>query len=269
MAAPGRARRPRRRRLTAAQRRNAAPRHPAAAIVAYRAALARVADRFAASVRTSLSGKLDRFALRERHDATDDDARSALSGVAFDLATASRAAGTAAAATLRHSRSEFRRLKLVVDREPKLDKALAAWKKASVGRVEKILEREKGTIVDLLADSEDRTPDELSDRLEDRFAVTKRKLETAAHDDILTLNGEITRDRQQAAGVTSYVWTTAGEERVRPSHRELDGRTFDWDDPPVTNDAGDTNIPGGDYNCRCVAFPVLPELDQASDDEAA
>ena len=42
---------------------------------------------------------------------------------------------------------------------------------------------------------------------------------------------------------------------------------FDWDDPPVTNDDGDTNAPGEDYRCRCVAIPQIAELDQESEED--
>jgi SPP1 gp7 family putative phage head morphogenesis protein len=69
--------------------------------------------------------------------------------------------------------------------------------------------------------------------------------------------------------VTEFVWTTAGDERTRESHRAIDGQTFSWDDPPVVDN--EEAIPGEPPNCRCVAFPVLPELDGAeeSDTEAA
>jgi hypothetical protein len=51
---------------------------------------------------------------------------------------------------------------------------------------------------------------------------------------------------------------------VRERHAELDGERFRWDDPPVTNEDGDENHPGEDYQCRCTAYPVLPELGDES-----
>jgi SPP1 gp7 family putative phage head morphogenesis protein len=56
----------------------------------------------------------------------------------------------------------------------------------------------------------------------------------------------------------TYIWVTSHDERVRKMHRALDGRTFSWNDPPITNPQGEANHPGQDYNCRCV--PVLPTL---------
>jgi len=72
----------------------------------------------------------------------------------------------------------------------------------------------------------------------------------------------VNQHRQTAAGVSRYEWSSSADERVRPRHRELDGQTFSWDDPPVTNDDGDTNHPGEDYQCRCIAVPVLDDSDE-------
>jgi len=90
--------------------------------------------------------------------------------------------------------------------------------------------------------------------------VTKAKAALLARDQTLTLNAQITRTRQQNVGITEYVWTTSGDERVRDAHAELDGTVNRWDDPPVSSEDGRRNHPGEDYQCRCTAFPVLPEL---------
>jgi SPP1 gp7 family putative phage head morphogenesis protein len=100
----------------------------------------------------------------------------------------------------------------------------------------------------------------MREKLQERFGVSESRADLIARDQTLKLNAEITQTRQTAAGVQKYVWTTSGDERVRPMHDDLDGQTFSWDDPPVTNEAGDRNHPGGDYQCRCTAMPVLDEL---------
>jgi SPP1 gp7 family putative phage head morphogenesis protein len=90
-----------------------------------------------------------------------------------------------------------------------------------------------------------------------RFNVGRSRARFIARDQIASLNGQITEARQTDLGITRYKWSTSGDERVRDTHTDLDGEVFSWDSPPVTNDAGDRNHPGGDYNCRCVAIPVL------------
>lgn len=93
----------------------------------------------------------------------------------------------------------------------------------------------------------------------DRFGVSRSKADLLARDQVLKLNGELTEKRQTQAGITRYRWSTSNDERVRKTHAELDGEEFSWDDPPVTNDDGDENHPGGDYQCRCVALPILDD----------
>ena len=117
----------------------------------------------------------------------------------------------------------------------------------------------------------------LRGKISERFDVSRSRADLIARDQVLKLNGQITQERQQAAGVTTYVWTTSGDERVRGNpglkqrggadHYRLNGKTFRWDAPPVTNpDTGETNAPGQDYQCRCVAQPVLAFLDEADDE---
>ena len=58
------------------------------------------------------------------------------------------------------------------------------------------------------------------------------------------------------SGLPKYRWMTKHDERVRDSHAVLDGRVFDWADPPVVNALGERRHPGQDFNCRCLAYPV-------------
>lgn len=105
----------------------------------------------------------------------------------------------------------------------------------------------------------------LSKQLQERFGVTRSKGNLLARDQTLSLNAQITRVRQTNLGIESYVWTTAGDDRVRDGsegdtdHASLDGQTFRWDTPPDVGDGRHLH-PGEDYQCRCTAFPVLPEL---------
>jgi SPP1 gp7 family putative phage head morphogenesis protein len=107
--------------------------------------------------------------------------------------------------------------------------------------------------------------DELKDQLVQRGNVSVSRATLVAVDQTLKLSAAVNQARQVAAGVEQYKWSTSLDDRVRPMHAELEGQVFDWDDPPVTNDAGDTNHPGEDYRCRCVPIPLIPELDEESE----
>ena len=50
-------------------------------------------------------------------------------------------------------------------------------------------------------------------------------------------------------GITSYVWTTQQDSRVRPKHKKLHGKTF-----TLTQGAPPGHIhPGDEWGCRCFA----------------
>ena len=88
--------------------------------------------------------------------------------------------------------------------------------------------------------------------LSKRAGITGRRATLIARDQTQRLNSSLTRLRQESIGVEEYVWRTAGDERVRPTHKANNGKTFRWDRPPSV-----TGHPGNDINCRCIPQPVL------------
>ena len=83
-----------------------------------------------------------------------------------------------------------------------------------------------------------------------------------ARDQSSKLNAALTRARHEEVGIKKYMWSTSGDERVRASHAEKDGKIFEYTNPPA-----DTGNPGHDVNCRCVAIPVLDDSVKASSNE--
>ncbi len=164
------------------------------------------------------------------------------------------------------SKSEFRRLGIDVRKEPVLGKLTDRWRTQNVDRITSVSEDQLSKVEDILREGFAMRPEELAEKLFDQIdGVTKSRLEFIARDQTLKLHGQIVQHRQRAAGIEKYIWTTSNDERVRPMHDDLEGETCDWDDPPEINEEGDTGHPGDDYQCRCTAFPILPELDD--DDE--
>lgn len=99
--------------------------------------------------------------------------------------------------------------------------------------------------------------DDIFDIMSERGDVTDSRAELIARDQVAKLNGNFTKERQADMGVESYIWRTVGDERVRDTHEMVDGMTFTWDNPPGETDG---NHPGEDYQCRCWAEPILPEM---------
>lgn len=256
-----------------AVRRANSPREPNGPILLYRMAIRQLGAAFAAAVRAEVMPELERFTAssKTRTDAADGSAGSAVDKARRRLkaqpARVGVTVGKVAERTVNHSQSEFRRLGITLrGAEPRLERLLGGWRAENVDKITSLIGRELDTIERMLRDAEGRRVESLARDIENRFDVTQSKAELLARDQTLKLNGQINQFRQVAAGIDSYVWTTSGDERVREMHADLDGETFRWDDPPITNDDGDTNHPGGDYQCRCSSYPVLPELDEDSGD---
>ena len=66
--------------------------------------------------------------------------------------------------------------------------------------------------------------------------------------------GKAEQHRQQSEGVTTYIWQTVGDNRVRPEHAARDGEEIECEDSPSGGH------PGEAFGCRCSAIPVqLPD----------
>jgi SPP1 gp7 family putative phage head morphogenesis protein len=85
------------------------------------------------------------------------------------------------------------------------------------------------------------------------------RIQLIARDQTLKFYAATNQATQKAAGIDSYVWVTSRDERVRAEHAALDGQTFRYDDPPDTGNG--FNNPGEDIQCRCVATPIVPFLE--------
>lgn len=103
---------------------------------------------------------------------------------------------------------------------------------------------------------------EIEKILSDEFGIARRRAKLIARDQAASFNGDLNRIRQQAMGVTEYVWSTSRDERVRgnpdgrypnarPSHWDREGKRFKWSAPPSDGH------PGQPINCRCTARAVI------------
>jgi SPP1 gp7 family putative phage head morphogenesis protein len=97
-------------------------------------------------------------------------------------------------------------------------------------------------------------PTTLAERFVELDDIAESDAKRIARDQIGKLNGQFNEQRQQAMGVTSYVWRTARDNRVRDEHRNRDGRTYEWSSPPAEGH------PGEPIQCRCFAEPVFDDI---------
>lgn len=171
-------------------------------------------------------------------------------------------------ATLAHTGLQFaRQVQTVVGIDPgpqglDLVPQLRAWREQQLGlitslatdkvdKVREVLERHGvGARHELLAAD-----------IERETGTTPARAAVIARSQVLALNAQLTEARHRAAGITQFVWSTSHDARVRPEHRALDGRTFDYAAPPVID--GEPTLPGRSPNCRCVAVPVIAAGDSS------
>lgn len=90
--------------------------------------------------------------------------------------------------------------------------------------------------------------------LVERGTVTEDRAKLIARDQVGKLYGQVNGQRQQNLGVTTYVWRTVRDNRVREDHEDREGESFAWADPP------DDGHPGEAINCRCYAEPDFSDL---------
>lgn len=93
---------------------------------------------------------------------------------------------------------------------------------------------------------------EIRDELLKETDATRNRAEFIARDQTGTIMGQITAKRHKSAGIPGFMWSDSGDNKVRPSHVERNGKYYSYDDP-------DAPIPGEEYGCRCVAIPEFDE----------
>lgn len=100
-------------------------------------------------------------------------------------------------------------------------------------------------------------PETFAQRLADRDGVALSDARRIARDQIGKLNAQVNQDRQEALGVTGYIWRGAMDNRERDEHRDREGKHFEWDDPP------EDGHPGEPIMCRCTAEPDFSDVRRA------
>ena len=95
---------------------------------------------------------------------------------------------------------------------------------------------------------------ELAKMLMKDYQISKNKADFLARQETSLLMSKFREERYKSVGVQKYRWSTAGDTRVRPEHKALNGKIFSWDNPPLSTGG---KHPGEDFGCRCVAIPIL------------
>ena len=145
----------------------------------------------------------------------------------------------------------------ILRNEPRLSDLLSAWEQENLALITsipaQIVEQLRGRMTQAFVDGTSLR--ELTKIVRERTDVGEARGNLIARDQIGRLNGQLAEMRQRSIGVDEYIWRTSQDERVRPTHRVRDGKTYRWD-------AGGIR-PGSEIRCRCNASPVFPDFADA------
>lgn len=103
------------------------------------------------------------------------------------------------------------------------------------------------------------TQDDLAQVIETEFGMTKRHADFLARQETKIIKSKIIKDRAINTGRTRYIWQTAGDQRVRDLHRELNRNVYDFNNPPIIDEHGTHGNPGDAYNCYSYDTEVYTE----------
>ena len=96
----------------------------------------------------------------------------------------------------------------------------------------------------------------LTDELESRFGITRRRAKLIARDQNNKATQTLTRQRQKDLGITQAIWKHSHAGKVpRPSHVKANGKVYDLDKGMYLD--GKWTFPSFEINCRCFSVPQI------------
>ena len=265
-----------------------APPYPQAIERSYNAALNAIIDEYGALLRTQgLAAYKEALAQRDmelRRDAWPDIIETAIGWLQFraPLEPGMRAMRRTAQALKNFQGAAYRLFARevmgvnAIQSEPKLEPLMEAWSMTNAKLITSIPEQYLRNVAQQAMEyvRMGRPSSEFAAELRKQYGLTKARAKLIARTETAKLNSAITRERQEALGLDVYVWRTAKDERVRASHKALEGMYCKYSDPTVCSRDGKVWIkrasvggyegdPGTDYQCRCTAqADVRSKIDQ-------
>lgn len=122
----------------------------------------------------------------------------------------------------------------------------------------KLLDEVEEHISEMLADGA--RVETIAKGLQNRFEIAQHQAERIARTESSKLAGQLTEQRAASVGINEYIWSTSLDERVRDSHKAMEGKRCKFDDPPTPPGEDEAYNPGLIWNCRCTALPDVEGL---------
>jgi SPP1 gp7 family putative phage head morphogenesis protein len=120
------------------------------------------------------------------------------------------------------------------------------------------IERLRKAVMDNMTGEGSMSRMNLIDRIKLEFEVSHNKARFLARQETSIFMSRLGIDRAKDSGVKKYKWSTSHDIDVRDSHRALQGKVVDFNNPPVVDEKTQRRAHAGeDYNCRCAKIWVL------------
>ena len=103
------------------------------------------------------------------------------------------------------------------------------------------------------------TMEQVMSEFDETASKRKDHAKFVARNQIANFNSMMSKVRAQNLGIEKAVWVTAGDERVRPCHRDRNGKEFDLKEGCFSKCDGKYLQAGTDFQCRCTVTYILPE----------
>jgi SPP1 gp7 family putative phage head morphogenesis protein len=109
----------------------------------------------------------------------------------------------------------------------------------------------------------------ITQQLQSKFNISKNRARLIARDQMGKLHSAYIHHEHEQLGITEYVWLTTHDERVRKSHKVLDGKVCQWNNPLTYKNSEDGKLlskssiggvplqVGQDFQCRCSLAAIV------------
>lgn len=109
----------------------------------------------------------------------------------------------------------------------------------------------------------------LKNEIKTKFNISDNRAKLIARDQIGKLSSFVIRTEHESVGITEYIWSTSHDDRVRASHKVLNNKVCQWDNPNTYRDRVDGSLKkkssiagvdkqvGEDFQCRCSIIAII------------
>lgn len=104
---------------------------------------------------------------------------------------------------------------------------------------------------------EGKSRNEVAEYISKEFGIAQRHAVFLARNETAIATTSYLEAKYKEEGFTFFRWHTNIDGRERPLHKELNGKIFRFDEPPIIDErTGQRGLPGETYNCRCTMSPM-------------